>query len=516
MISKTGANFDIIIISGEYYDDHPLSPVGVIARVLDAKGYNVGIIEKPKTSEDFTKLGMPWLCFCVTSGSIDSMLNNYTALKRERLADKHSSAQEMPNRAVIYYCNKIKEFYKQSKIVIGGIEASLRRFAHYDYWDNRVRRGILFDSRADILVYGNGEKQIIEIAERLKNKTDLKGIEGTCVISKTVDDSFELLPAFESIVEDKKEFCKMQLALSNYKNLAQKCGHNYLLQYKYPTYTAEDIDWVYSLPYSRRLHQRSLLKMARFSIVTHRGCIGRCNFCSLALHQGERIISRSEESILKEIQSLANHPEFKGYIDDLGGPSANMYGMDCDKNCGENCLTCSALNKSCGRLIKLLKRAREVGGVKKVFVRSGIRYDLALESMEYLKEISRYHISGCLKVAPEHFSKKVLTLMNKDNAKFNEFLSVFKSLNKNNKQQLRYYFMIGHPGDSKESVMFLKRKASKLKNIEQFQLFTPTPMTVSTCMYWTGLNPFTLEKVTVVRDYKTKKDLKKILVNRLS
>jgi uncharacterized radical SAM protein YgiQ len=512
MISKTGTAFDIILITGEYYDDHPLSPAGVIARVLDAKGFSVGIIEKPANREDFTKLGAPLLCFCVTSGSIDSMLNNYTPMKKKRTADLHSHMTPMPNRAVIYYCNKIREFHKQSRIVIGGIEASLRRFAHYDYWDNALRRSILFDSRADILVYGNGEKQIVEIAERLRNGADLKGIEGTCIISKTIDSSFEVLPSFEEVTQDKKTFCKMQLAFSNHKNLAQKCGPNYLLQYRYPVYTPEDLDWIYSLNYSRKLHRHSLLKMAHFSVVTHRGCIGRCSFCSVALHQGDKIISRTEKSILNEIDSLTRHPEFKGFIDDLGGPSANMYGMDCNTACENVCLKCPRLDKSCKRLIDLLRKSRKISGIKKVFIRSGIRYDLALSSREYLQDISRHHISGCLKIAPEHFSAKVLPLMNKDNSTFDEFLSLFNSLNKNKNQQLRYYFMLGHPGDDKAEVMLLKRRISTLKNIEQFQLFTPTPMTMSSCMYWTELNPFTLEEINVVKQYKAKKELKRILL----
>ena len=232
---------------------------------------------------------------------------------------------------MIFYCNKIKEYFKSTKIVIGGIEASLRRFAHYDYWDNNIRRSILFDSRATILVYGNGEKQIIEIAQRLKKEQTLQGIPGTCIISKEKDDSFEVIPSFKEISKDPVKFCMMQQAFSNDKNLAQEYDNNYVLQYKYPCYTSEDLDWIYSLPYSRKLHPKSLLKMAKFSVVTHRGCVGKCNFCSLSLHQGERIISRSEENILKEIKELTKHPDFKGYIDDLGGPSANMYGMDCRK-----------------------------------------------------------------------------------------------------------------------------------------------------------------------------------------
>ena len=234
MIAKTGDGFDIILITGEYYDDHPLSPVGIIAKVLDAKGYKVGIIEKPLTKDHYTRLGAPRLCFGVTSGSIDSMLHNYTPMKRKRSEDPHSTVQAMPDRAVIVYCNKIKEYFKPSTIVIGGIEASIRRFAHYDYWENAVRRSILLDSRANVLVYGNGERQILEIADRLDEEGDLHGIEGTCILSKDLDPSFEILPSFTEVIQDKQKFCEMQMLFSNAKNLAQAYTNNYVLQYKYP------------------------------------------------------------------------------------------------------------------------------------------------------------------------------------------------------------------------------------------------------------------------------------------
>jgi uncharacterized radical SAM protein YgiQ len=517
MIAKTGNDFDIIIITAEYYDDHPLSPVGIIARVLDAKGFSVGIIEKPQTKDQFTYLGTPKLCFCVTAGSMDSMLHNYTPMKRKRINDAYSKISKMPNRAIIVYCNGIKQHFKSTPIVIGGIEASLRRFAHYDYWDNGVRRSIVFDSRADILVYGNGEKQILEIATRLQKGKDLKGIKGTCIITKDIDQTVKLLPSFKEITEDVKKFCLMQTGFSLYKDLAQEYDNNYLLQYRYPDYTTSDLDWIYSLVYTRKIHPQSSLKMAKFSVVTHRGCIGTCSFCSLSLHQGDKIISRSEEHILKEIQTLTKHPDFKGYIDDLGGPSANMYGMDCVKrnSCENDCLKCIHLDKSHDRLITLLKKARNIKGVKKIFVRSGIRYDLACHSKEYVKQIVDHHISGCLKIAPEHFSEKVTSLMNKDNSSFNEFVSIFNNLNKRKKQYLSYYFMIGHPGDNIEEVRLLKENMKKkgLNRVEQFQLFTPTPMTASTCMYWTGMNPVTFERVETICDYKTKKKLKRILLD---
>lgn len=518
MIAKTGYDFDIIIITGEFYDDHPLSPVGIIARVLDTLGYKIGIIEKPVSKKDFTSLGAPKICFCVTSGSIDSMVHNYTPLKRKREQDAFNKINLLPDRALIVYCNRVKEYFKNIPIVIGGVEASLRRFAHYDYWVNNIRRSILFDSRASILVYGNGEKQIIEIIKRIKQKEDLKGVEGTCIISKELDGSFEILPSFQEVKNDALKFCMMQKMFSNEKNLAQEYTNNYLLQYKYPCYTSDDLDWIYSLPYTRKLHPNSFLKMAKFSVVTHRGCIGDCNFCSLPLHQGKNIISRSEENILQEIKKLTKHKDFKGYIDDLGGPSANMYGMDCQKKdigCKGSCINCPNLDKTHKKLFNLLKKARQIPNIKKIFIRSGIRYDLAMNSKEYIKEISDYHVSGCLKIAPEHFSKKVLKLMNKDNTFFDEFHKIFNTFNKDKKQDLRYYFMICHPGDNLSEVIFLRDTIikKKLSNIQQFQIFTPTPMTISTCMYWTGLDPFTLEKIYPIYDYKTKKKMKRVMLH---
>ncbi|MFO7618606.1 MAG: YgiQ family radical SAM protein [Thermoplasmata archaeon] len=513
-ISRKGTDFDIILVSAEYWDDHPLSPVGVIARVLDAKGYSVGIIEKPVAEADFERLGEPEFFFGVTAGSIDSMLNNYTPLKRKRAADKHSRHSAMPDRAIIVYCNVLRRLFKGCKIVIGGIEASLRRFAHYDYWDNDLRRSIMYDSRADVLVYGNGERQIAELVERASMDEKLAGVRGTCVIAKKVPEGFETLPSWNEVKADKKKFCEMQNGFSNGRNLAQEYDKNYLLQYAYPEYTAEYLDWVYGLDYSRKLHPDSQLWMAQFSVVTHRGCIGECSFCSLALHQGSRIISRSEDSIIAEIEKITKHKRFKGVIDDLGGPSANMYGMDC-ANCGGRCMVCDKLDRSHARLMKLMERARAVPGVKKVFVRSGVRYDLAVNSPEYIRELSEHHVSGCLKVAPEHFSKDVLACMNKPGKRFDEFVEIFDRLNRKTGQALRYYLMVGHPGESGESLDELVKKAGELGNVENFQLFTPTPMTLSTCMYWTGLDPRTMKPIKIIYDYHTKKRMKERMLEIL-
>lgn len=514
MIATKGSNFDIILITAEYYDDHPLSPVGMIAKVLDSQGFHVGIIERPKSKEDFTKLGIPKLFFGVGSGIADSMVNNYTPLKKSRTEDHFNRTLDIPDRAVIFYCNKIKEYFKGSKIVIGGIESSLRRFAHYDYWDNAIRKSIIMDSRADILVYGNGEKQVIEIAQRIKEGLDLKGILGTSILSKEIPEGFEVLPSFAEIKDDKKKFMQMNRLISNKKNLAQMYDNNYILQYKFPKYTSTDLDWIYSLNFTRKLHPDSFLKMAKFSVVTHRGCYGACSFCSIALHQGEKIVSRSEENILNEIKTIVKMGDFKGHIDDLGGPSANMYGTDCKVayHCMKHCMTCPIVNKSHERIINLMKQAREIPGVKKVFVRSGIRYDIACESEEYIKEISLHHTSGNLKIAPEHVSSNVLKLMNKDvNEKLDKFISIHKEINKNTKQGISYYFMIGHPGDNIEETKKLKQKLKEL-NAEAFQVFTPTPMSDSTAMYWTKMD-LEFKPIDVIYDYKTKKEMKRIMLD---
>jgi uncharacterized radical SAM protein YgiQ len=521
MIADSGRDFDIILISGEPYVDHPLSAVGVIARVLDAKDYKVGVVGRPdwKSDRDFLKLGKPRLFFGITSGSMDSLLVNYTSLKRERakdpLAPRHSG---IPDRAVLVYANKIRHLFPASPIVIGGIEASLRRFAHYDYWENKVRRSILLDSRAEILVYGPGELQAIEIARRLARGEDLLGIPGTCIISRDLPQGFEVLPSFEEVSASPDQFCRGQKLFSNRRHLAQAHAGRYVLQYPQPEYTTVDLDWIYGLPYSRRIPSDfPEFSMAQFSVVTHRGCVGNCSFCSLALHQGDRIVSRSEDSILEEIRRLTRHPEFKGYIDDLGGPTANMYGMDCPDHCPDNeCLHCSRLDRSHKKLIRLMKRARTVPGVKKVFVRSGIRYDLAMESGEYLQELCGHHISGRLKIAPEHVSPRVLRLMNKGRQPLEEFRRLFKTLSRGRGQQLKSYFLVAHPGTSEKEASELARYLRTLRKegeepVEGVQIFTPTPMTRSTCMYHTGKDPITGESVYVPRSFAEKKAQKRLL-----
>jgi uncharacterized radical SAM protein YgiQ len=521
MIARKGSGFDIILVSGEPYADHPMSPAGVIGRVLDAEGYRVGVIDRPdwKTDRDFLRLGAPRLFFGVTSGSIDSMLVNYTPLKRRREKDEHAPyASAMPDRAVIVYCNILRRLFPGALLVIGGIEASLRRFAHYDYWDDAVRRSILLDSRADILAYGPGELQAVEIAGRIDRGEDLDGVPGTCIIRPELPPDFVELPSFEAVRADPERFNEAQNGFSNRIDLGQAHAERFVLQYAAPEYAPADLDRIYGLPFSREIPPGfPEFAMAQFSVVTHRGCFGRCSFCALSLHQGDRIVSRSEASILDEIRRLTRHADFKGYIDDLGGPTANMYGMDCRSACrGRECLKCPRLDRSHRRLIGLMKKARAVPGIKKVFVRSGIRHDLALESEEYVRELSGHHVSGLLKIAPEHIAPRVLRLMNKEGRSLEEFRRLFLKLNPGRKQHLKYYFMVAHPGTTDADARALAATVRRLeregeKPVEGVQIFTPTPMTRSTAMYHTGKDPLTGEQVVVPRSYAEKKDQKRLL-----
>lgn len=376
-----------------------------------------------------------------------------------------------------------------------------------------MRRSILPESRADILAYGNAEYAIVEIAKHYEQQLPLDGIEGTCIARNAAPPGFKLLPTFDEVVANKNRFCKMQMAFDNEMNLAQKTCDKFILQYRSHRYTTEELDRIYELPFSRDIPESaSYLKGMQFSVVTHRGCIGNCSFCSIALHQGTRIVSRSEASILREIQSLAKHKDFKGYVDDLGGPSANMYGMDCRK-CRGRCITCEHLDRSHSKLIELMEKARSIPGVKKIFVRSGIRYDLAIESRRYISEISRHHISGYLKIAPEHCSPYVLKLMNKNfPGTLEKFVSIYREINKSTGQSLKYYVIAAHPGSSKKENDELRKFVSDAGRDAIIQTFTPTPMSMSTCMYYTGIDPRTGNEIYVPRGFRDKKAQKNELM----
>jgi uncharacterized radical SAM protein YgiQ len=502
---KSNKEFDIIFILGEKYFDHPLCGVAILRRLLEKNGFSVAVIENPMNADEITKFGKPKLFFGITSGSIDSMLRNYTALNRPR-DEILKYDKRIPDRADIVYSNWVRQKFKDSLIVLGGVEATMRRLTHYDYWSNSLRKSIILDSRADILVYGMAEKQILEIAERAlevegsDEPINLKDIAGTCIKSREVPKKFEgkeftLLPSHEEVMKSKEKFCDMQNLLSNWNNLAQKTDTFYILQYKSPTYTTEDLDEYYELPFSRKIKIPGMKRFS-FGIVTHRGCIGNCNFCSLKLTAGDRIVSRSEESILREVEYITHLPHFNGVLDDFGGPSANMWGIDFEKD----------LHNSHARLVNLLRAVRQVPGIKRVFIRSGIRYDIA--TPEYIKEIAKHHISGKLKVAPEHVSDNVLELMNKKSNKLEHFI---KEFNKVGCGHLTFYFMVGHPGTGMKEARELAEQIKKYRHAESVQVFTPTPMTVSTCMYYTSMDPKTKKQIYVPYSFKEKKDQKRIL-----
>ncbi|HLD10604.1 MAG TPA: YgiQ family radical SAM protein [Candidatus Nanoarchaeia archaeon] len=482
--------YDVIFVTGEKYFDHHLCGIAILKRLLEREDYLVAVVEQPQSEEEIKQFGKPRLFFGITSGGIDSMVRNYTALKRLRSEDENLNyTEKVPDRAIIVYCNWIRKNFKDSLMVLGGTEASLRRFVHYDYWDNKLRKPILLDSRADILVYGNAEKQVLEISKRVKENKDLFGIEGTCVLSKEDKEGFVSLPDFNSL--DNEKFVDMQNLLSNCVNLKQKIDNRYVLQFKYPKYTSEDLDSFYSLDFSRSCPEE--LRGFEFSVVTHRGCIGKCNFCSLNLIQGDRIVSRSEKSILDEVKKISKLRHFKGNIDNLGGPTANMYGMDCDK-CAGSCIDCSKLNRSNKRLINLLKEIGKI--VRKVYIKSGVRYDLC--SDEYIKELEKYNFES-IRIAPEHVNKNVLRLMNKDKGDLKNFLNKFKG-------KMSFYYMAAHPGCS-------MKEANELKGVDisEIQIFTPTPMTNSTCMYYTGLD-LNKKKIYVPYSFKEKKEQKRIIL----
>jgi uncharacterized radical SAM protein YgiQ len=514
------AQYDIILVSGEPYVDHPFSGIGIIKKVLEDKGYVVGVIETPdwKKDDDFLKLGKPKLFFGISAGSMDSMLVNYTPMKKSRQKNKFSKmSYTIPDRAVTVYSNMIRKLFKDSKLVIAGTESSLRRFAHYDYWDNKLRKSILLDTRADILIYGYGELQIIEIAKRIKENKTRESIDGTCIVSKEVPKDFEVLPSYDEVASSKEKFCEMQQLFDTDKNLAQKFDNRYVLQYKSPRYTTKDLDYIYSLDYSRKIPVKyAEFDIIEFSVLTHRGCFGNCNFCSISAIGGKRIVSRSKESIVEEVKKLTKMPDFKGTIE-LSGASANMYGMDCENSytCKNNlCLKCPQLDKSHKRMIELLREIRKMPEIKKIAIKSGVRYDLALSSEEYVREIVKHHVDETLMIAPEHISPDVLELMNKKDQHLKDFVDTFNRIKHEEGKdvELSYYLMVGHPGCTLANSEELREFSRKHKHADFVQVFTPTPMTVSTCMYYTGLNPSTRKPIYVPYTYNEKKKQKNTVV----
>jgi uncharacterized radical SAM protein YgiQ len=539
---------DIILVSGDTYVDSPYIGVSILGKILLDKGFRVGIIGQPdiKSSYDITRLGEPELFWGVSGGSVDSMVANYTASKKKRRSDDYTPGGEnnkRPDRAVIAYTNLIRRNFKNTKpIIIGGIEASLRRVAHYDYWSNKLRRSILLDSKADYLVYGMGEKTIIEIAQKMQKGKSIVGVRGLSFISSQNEYKYLQLPSYDEVLQSKSKFIEMfnTFYLNNdplsAKGLVQKHGERFLIQNPPQFYpTTEEMDYYYDLQYERETHpyyqkwgKVKALDTIRFSINTHRGCYGECNFCAIAVHQGQTISSRSEKSILNEAKSYSKFKKFKGNISDVGGPTANMYGFECAKkiklgNCNDKrCIaptTCKTLHPTHKPQIDLLKKLRKMEGVKKVFVASGIRYDMVLDDKlygdEYLKEIVQHHTSGQLKIAPEHSEDKVLNLMGKPGKRYltdfkNKFYHYSKEVGKN--QFLTYYMIAAHPGCTENDMHKLKEFASEKLAIspEQVQIFTPTPSTYSTLMYYTEIDPFTGEKLFVEKDIAKARKQKEI------
>lgn len=534
---------DFVYVCGDAYVDHPSFGMSIISRVLEGRGYRVAIISQPDwhSCEDFKRFGKPRLAFLVSSGNIDSMVAHYTAAKKKRNKDAYTAGGEIgkrPDRAVIVYCNRIREAYGDVPIVIGGLEASLRRFAHYDYWDDKIRRSIMFDSQADLLIYGMGENQTIEIADRLNAGEDIKTMRdvlGTCYVCDVTETPLKgaECPSYENVVKSKKEYavsCRIEQDEQDHirgKLIKQRHGNKMLVQNKpMPPLTQQELDWVYSLPYERNYHPSYEklggvpgIEEVKFSITHNRGCFGACNFCSIAFHQGRFITTRSKESIIREAKLLTEMPDFKGYIHDVGGPTANFRRTSCDvqlKNglCkGKKCLAptpCKALIADHTEYLEILRELRKLPKVKKVFIRSGIRYDYMLKDKNdaFFKELVKYHVSGQLKVAPEHCSAVVLDKMGKPHIEaYIEFSKRYFELssNANKEQYLVPYLMSSHPGstldDAIELAQFLKKR--KIRP-EQVQDFYPTPGTISTCMFYTGIDPYTMEEVYVAKTPKEK------------
>ena len=553
---------DFVLVTGDAYCDHPSFGTAIISRLLESRGYKVAILAQPdwRSADDFRRFGRPRLGFLINSGNVDSMVNNYSVFKHRRKRDIYSAggiAGRRPDRAVTVYSNRAREAYKDVPIVIGGLEASLRRFAHYDYWDDKVRRSILMDSRADILIYGMGERAVLEIAEALDSGIaagDISWIRGTCVKAKAaerggslfIEDDDVVLPAYESICGDteaaKTAYCK-SFALQ-YRSNDAVTGRRVLEEYPDGTYVVQnppqpplegvDLDDLYDLPYVREWHPSydkeggvPGMTEVRFSITANRGCFGGCAFCAITYHQGREVRGRSKDSIVREAKLMTGDPQFKGYIHDVGGPTANFHHPSCSKQlehgmCGsKDCLfpkPCSQLDTDHSDYLDILQAVRELDGVKKVFIRSGVRFDYVMAGMKgknggsgrrFLEQLCANHVSGVLKVAPEHSSAAVLKQMHKpDISVFDAFAREYREANEKlgKKQYMIPYFISSHPGSTLDDAIELALYMKKTGFVpDQVQDFYPTPGTLATCMYYTEHDPFTGKPVYVAKDPKEKK-----------
>ncbi len=537
---------DFIIVTGDAYVDHPSFGTAIIGRLLESRGYKVAVIAQPdwKDTKDFKKLGRPRLGFLVNSGNVDSMVNNYSVFKRKRRSDVYSPggrAGHRPDRAVTVYCNRIRECFKDVPVIIGGLEASLRRMGHYDYWDDKVRRSILLDSRADILIYGMGERAILEIAEALDSgieAKDITWIRGTCVLMHEEDiypqaDDVRL-PDFEQIRSSKEKYCesfarqyRSNDAINGTRMIESYGGRAVVQNPPQPPLEREELDDLYALPFERNYHPSyekeggvPAIKEVRFSITANRGCFGGCAFCAITYHQGREVRSRSKSSIVSEAKTIAGLSDFKGYIHDVGGPTANFGRPSCSKQLkhgmcrDKDCLfpkPCKLLEADHSEYMDVLEAVKAVKGVKKVFVRSGVRYDymLADRKNDFLKVLCKDHVSGILKVAPEHISDRVLAKMHKPSCDvFDRFCAMYEKTNSRlgKDQYMIPYFISSHPGstleDAAELALYLKKTGFVP---DQVQDFYPTPGTLATCMYYTQTDPLTGEHVYVAKSLEEKK-----------
>ena len=535
---------DFVLVTGDAYVDHPSFGTAIISRLLERYGYKVAILAQPdwKSAEDFKRFGKPRLGFLINSGNVDSMVNHFSVFKHRRKTDQYSPggvAGKRPDRAVIVYSNRAREAYKDVPVIIGGLEASLRRLGHYDYWDDKVRKSILLDSKADILIYGMGERAIIEIAEALDSGIEAKyigWINGTCVRRSELEDSDTLLlPTFDEISNDKDKYCESFMI--QYTNNDHITGQKIAEQYDENTFIIqnppqaplerEELDDIYDLPFERNYHPIYEkeggvpgIKEVKFSIVSSRGCFGGCAFCAITYHQGRQVRSRSKESIVNEAHIIKDMPDFKGYIHDVGGPTANFRNPACDKQLthgvcrDKDCLyprPCKNMNIDHEDYLDVLRTVRNIDGIKKVFIRSGIRYDYVMADKDktFMKELCEHHVSGTLKVAPEHIAPEVLECMRKPEKRvFEQFAAAYEKTNRqlNKKQYLIPYLISSHPGSTLEDAIELAEFLKETGFVpDQVQDFYPTPGTLATTMYYTEKNPFTMERVFVAKKMQDKK-----------